>query len=134
MNSFTLFRRVFKFHCFCKIKVTLYFTFFDQIRSSTVFTNLDFRSSYNQIRIREDDVWKTAFRTSKEQYKYLVIPFGIKNAPATFQRFINHIMSPFLYKFVTLLDISLINIGLNGFVWLNLYITTLNMFQLVNHP
>jgi len=78
----------------------LYLTFFDQIKGSTVFTKLDLRSAYNLIRIKDEDVWKTSFRTPKGQYEYLVMPFGLKNAPAVFQRFINYIMKPFLDKFV----------------------------------
>jgi len=73
--------------------------FFDQIRGSTFFTNLDLRSAYNQIRIKEEDIWKTVFCTPKGQYKYFVMPFGLTNAPTTFQRFFNYIMGPYLDKF-----------------------------------
>lgn len=72
----------------------------DQIRGSTVFTKLDLRGAYNLVRIAEGDEWKTAFRTPFGQYEYLVMPFGLCNAPGSFQLFINHVFHDLLDKYV----------------------------------
>jgi len=96
-------RKIFNLKCDWKnhiFTLPLSMTFFDQIKGSKIFTKLDFRSAYNLIRILDEDVWKTSFCTPKGQYEYLVMPFGLKNASAVFQRFINYIMKPFLDKFV----------------------------------
>lgn len=61
---------------------------------------LDLRGAYNLIRIREGDEWKTAFRTRFGHFEYLVMPFGLCNAPATFQHFVNDIFREFLDLYV----------------------------------
>ena len=59
-----------------------------------------FRSGYHQIRMHPDDIQKTAFSTHLGHYEYVVMPFGLCNAPATFQQLMNNIFAPFLRKFV----------------------------------
>jgi len=70
------------------------------IRKARVFTKLDIRDAYYQIRIKKEDEWKTAFRTRYEHYEYTIMPFGLTNAPASFQRLINDMLREYLNVFV----------------------------------
>ena len=72
----------------------------DQLSGAKVFSALDLASGYHQIRIRDDDVPKTAFNTHLGQFEWLVLPFGLANAPSTFQRAMHDLFRPYIGKFV----------------------------------
>ena len=72
----------------------------DQLHSASVFSRIDLRSGYHQILVKVDDVQKTTFRSRYGHYEYMVMPFGVINAPAVFMDYINWIFKPFLDKFV----------------------------------
>ncbi|EDN10244.1 hypothetical protein HCAG_06047 [Histoplasma mississippiense (nom. inval.)] len=68
----------------------------DRLAGAKIYTQLDLRDAYHRIRIRAGDEWKTAFRTRYGHFEYLVLPFGLTNAPATFQSYINKALSDIL--------------------------------------
>ena len=81
-------------HSFPLISETL-----DRLVGVKIFTKLDFKDAFNRLRIKKGDEWKTAFRTRYNHFKYLIMPFGFANTPASFQAYINKALTRFLDTF-----------------------------------
>ena len=73
---------------------------FDQLRGATVFSKIDLRSRYHQVRIKDEDIFKATFRTRYGHYEFVVMPFRLANAPAIFMCLMNNAMHKYLDKFV----------------------------------
>ena len=73
---------------------------FDQLRGARVYSKINLRTVYHQLRVREADIPKTTFRKRYGHFEFTVMPFGLRNAPATFMDLMHRVFQPYLDKFV----------------------------------
>ena len=72
---------------------------FDQLKGEEMLSNIELRSRYHQVRIKEEDIYKTTFWTRYGHYEFVVIPFDLTNAPTTFMCLMNNVLCPYQGKF-----------------------------------
>ena len=75
---------------------------FDQLKGASVFSKIDLQSRYHQLRIKDADVHKTAFRMRYRHYEFLIMSFGLTNAPTAFMDLMNHVFRPYVDQFVVM--------------------------------
>ena len=73
---------------------------FDQLKGAVLFSNINLRSGYHQVHIKEEDIYKTTFRTRYGHYEFVMVSFGLNNSPSTFMCLMNSMLHPYLDKFV----------------------------------
>lgn len=83
-----------------KYPLPLFTSAFELLQGATIFSKLDLRNAYHQVRIHEGDEWKTAFKTHLGHFEYLVMPIGLSNVPAVFQALVNDVLRDFINRFM----------------------------------